>query len=86
ALTQLRRILALPFAVPHWAMSFPLAAFAALTLRLGAPGSAIAGLGILALAAASLVILLLAIATAKGLRDGTLLAPEPVAAIQPVAP
>ena len=86
ALTQLRRILALPFAVPHWAMSFPLAAFAALTLRLGPPGSAIAGLGILALAGASLVILVLAIATAKGLRDGTLLAPEPVAAIQPVAP
>jgi tellurite resistance protein len=86
ALTQLRRILALPFAVPHWAMSFPLAAFAALTLRLGPPGSSIAGLGILALAAASLAILLLAIATAKGLRDGTLLAPEPVAAIQPAAP
>ncbi|NJD89807.1 MAG: C4-dicarboxylate ABC transporter [Betaproteobacteria bacterium] len=85
ALTQLRRILALPFAIPHWAMSFPLAAFSALTLRLGPAGSAIAGAGILALAATSLVILALAFATVKGLRDGTLLAPEPVAAIQPAA-
>ena len=86
ALAQVRRILALPFAIPHWAMSFPLAAFSALTLRLGAPGSVIAGVGILALAAASVVIAALAIATAKGLRDGTLLAPEPVAAIQPAKP
>lgn len=85
AASQLRRIAALPFAMPHWAMSFPLAAFGALTLRLGPPGSAIAGVGILALAAASLVILVLAIATLKGLREGTLLAPEPVAAIQPAA-
>jgi tellurite resistance protein len=71
--------------MPHWAMSFPLAAFSALTLRLGPPGSAISGVGILALALASLVILALAFATVKGLRDGTLLAPEPVAAIQPAA-
>jgi tellurite resistance protein len=85
AATQLRRIAALPFAMPHWAMSFPMAAFCALTLRLGPPGSAISGFGILALAATSLLILALAFATAKGLRDGTLLAPEPVAAIQPVA-
>jgi tellurite resistance protein len=85
ALTQARRILALPFAMPHWAMSFPLAAFSALTLRLGPPGSAISGVGILALALASLVILALAFATVKGLRDGTLLAPEPVAAIQPAS-
>jgi tellurite resistance protein len=85
AATQARRILALPFAMPHWAMSFPLAAFSALTLRLGPPGSAISGVGILALAFTSLVILALAIATVKGLRDGTLLAPEPVAPIQPVA-
>jgi tellurite resistance protein len=72
--------------MPHWAMSFPLAAFSALTLRLGPPGSAISGVGILALALASLVILALAFATVKGLRDGTLLAPEPVAAIQPASP
>ncbi len=86
ALAQVRRILALPFAIPHWAMSFPLAAFSALTLRLGPPGSVIAGIGILTLAAASLVIAALVIATVKGLRDGALLAPEPVAAIQPAAP
>ena len=83
ASTQLRRIAALPFAIPHWALSFPLAAFAALTLRLSTPGGAMAALGVLVLALASLVILALAFATAKGLRDGTLLAPEPVAAIQP---
>ncbi len=85
AATQWRRIVALPFAMPHWAMSFPLAAFTALTLRLGPPGSTIAGVGILLLAATSLLILALAFATVKGLRDGTLLAPEPVAAIQPAA-
>jgi len=83
AAAQLRGIVALPFAMPHWAMSFPLAAFSALTLRLAPPGSAFAALGILALALASLVILVLAFATVRGLRDGTLLAPEPVAAIQP---
>lgn len=85
ALTQGRRIAAMPFGIPHWALSFPLAAFAALTLRLAAPGGAMAALGIVALAAASLAVLALCLATLKGLRDGTLLAPEPVAAIQPVA-
>jgi tellurite resistance protein len=86
ALTQLRRIAALPFAIPHWALSFPLAAFTALTLRLSTPGGAMAALGVVSLAVASLVILALAFATARGLRDGTLLAPEPVAAIQPAPP
>jgi len=86
ALTQWRRIAALPFAIPHWALSFPLAAFAALTLRLATPGSAMALLGIVVLAVASLAILVLAVATAKGLRDGTLLAPEPVATLQSAPP
>lgn len=85
ALTQVRRIAAMPFGIPHWALSFPLAAFAALTLRLATPGGAMAAFGIVALAAASLAVLALCLATVKGLRDGTLLAPEPVAAIQPVA-
>lgn len=85
AAPQLRRIAALPFAIPHWALSFPLAAFSALTLRLAPAGSGFAALGVVALAATSLVILALAFATARGLRDGTLLAPEPVAAIQPAA-
>jgi len=78
------RIAKLPFGLPHWALSFPLAAMAALTLRLAVPGSAMAGLGLALLALASIVILGLLAGTVRGLRDGTLLAPEPVAAIQPV--
>jgi tellurite resistance protein len=66
-------------------LSFPLAAFAALTLRLAEPGSALAGFAPVALALASLVIAWLVLATLRGLRDGSLLAPEPVATIQPAA-
>lgn len=80
------RIGKLPFSLPHWGLSFPLAAFAALTLRLATPGGLLAVAGPVLLALASLVILGLCMATLRGLRDGTLLAPEPVAAIQPVAP
>ncbi|WP_088286040.1 SLAC1 anion channel family protein [Ideonella sp. A 288] len=79
------RIGKMPFGLPHWGMSFPLAAFAALTLRLATPGSALAVLGPALLALATLVILLLVLGTVRGLRDGSLLAPEPVAAIVPVA-
>jgi tellurite resistance protein len=82
---QLRAIVALPFSLPHWAMSFPLAAFTALTLRLATPGGLLAVLGTLLLALTSLVVLMLAAGTLRGLRDGTLLAPEPVAAIVPAA-
>ena len=79
-----RRIAALPFGMPHWGMSFPLAALTALTLRLADSGMPqVAGLALLALA--SLVIAALALATLRGLRDGSLLAPEPVAALQPAA-
>lgn len=83
AATQARQILALPFGVAHWGMSFPLTALAALTLRLGGPSGPMAVLGPALLALASLVILLLAVATLRGLRDGSLLAPEPVATINP---
>lgn len=83
--TQLKAIAALPFAMPHWAMSFPLAAFAALSLRLAVPGTPFALLAVALLALASLVIALLLLATLRGLRDGSLLAPEPVAALQPAA-
>lgn len=79
------RIIALPFGVAHWGLSFPLAAFAALTLRLAEPGGLLAVLGPLLLALTSLVILALSMATLRGLRQGTLLAPEPVASITPVA-
>jgi tellurite resistance protein len=82
---QSRAIAGLPFGLPHWGLSFPLAALAALTLRLAAPSGLMANLGVLLLALASLVIVALVLGTVRGLRDGTLLAPEPVAAIQPVA-
>jgi tellurite resistance protein len=84
AAAQLRAIAAQPFAVPHWGLSFPLAAFTALTLRLATPGSAMAAAGIALLALTTLLVAALLLATVRGLRAGTLLAPEPVAAIQPV--
>ncbi len=82
AATQARAIAAQPFGLPHWAMSFPLAAIAAFTLRLAAPGSGMALLGVALLALATLVIAALLLATVRGLRDGSLLAPEPVAMLQ----
>ncbi len=85
AATQLKAIAALPFALPHWAMSFPLAAFAALSLRLATPGTPFALLATALLALASLVITALLLATLRGLRDGSLMAPETVAVVQPAA-
>ena len=82
---QLPQIVALPFSLLHWALAFPLAALAALTLRLASPGGLLEVLGPLLLALASLVTLMLAVGTLRGLRDGTLLAPEPVASIVPAA-
>jgi tellurite resistance protein len=84
--SQAKAIVSQPFAVPHWGLSFPLAAFAALTLRLATPGSALAVLGPVLLALATLVICALVLGTVRGLREGSLLAPEPVAAIQPASP
>jgi hypothetical protein len=49
--------------LPHWGLSFPLAALAALTLRLAGPGGPMATLGLLLLALASLVILALVLGT-----------------------
>lgn len=75
-----KRAVSQPFAVPFWGLSFPLAAFSALTLRLtdGASGP-FQALAMILLALSSLVIAALALATVKGLRDGSLLAPEPMA-------
>jgi len=85
--TQLKAALSQPFALTFWAMSFPLAAFSALTLRLAATaGPGFALLGTAALALTSLVIASLLLGTYKGLRDGSLLAPEPVAMIVPASP
>jgi tellurite resistance protein len=79
------RLRTLPFALPHWGVSFPLTALTALTLKLATPGSAMAVLGPVLLALSTLVILSLLMATWRGLRAGTMLAPEPVAAIVPAA-
>lgn len=85
AATQARAIAAQAFGLSHWAMSFPLAALAAFTLRLATPGTGLALVAVALLALASLVIAALLLATWRGLRDGSLLAPEPVAVLQPAA-
>lgn len=82
--SQARRLGALPFGIGHWGLSFPLAAFAGLTLRLAEPGGLLAVLGPLLLALASLIVTALLLATWRGLRQGTLLVPEQVAVLQPV--
>ena len=75
-----------PFAMPAWAVAFPLAALTALTLRSASVIPAAAALGTVLLAIVSVIIGGLTLATFKGLRAGTLLAPEPVAAIVPGEP
>lgn len=80
-----RRVAAQPFGLPFWALSFPLASFTSLTLRLAElqPESPFHGLlqtaGGLLLALTSVVVLWLALATVQGLRQGTLLSPEATA-------
>ncbi len=78
----LPRIKVLAFGLPHWAISFPLAALTALSLRLATPGSPMAAFALALLALTSVVVLMLLAATVQGLRQGTLLAPEPVATLQ----
>lgn len=81
--SQTPRILAQPFSLAFWALSFPLAAFSTLTLKL-AQATAQGGwqtFAILSLVLATLVVFALALATLRGLRNGTLLAPEPVATL-----
>lgn len=78
ALTTAPRLRVLPFALPHWALSFPLAVFTALTLELAGPAGLLASAGIALLALTTLVIAALALATLRGLRNGSLLVPEPV--------
>ena len=78
----LRRIADQPFSLGHWSMTFPLTAFAALTLRL-APGGALLVFGLALLAFASLLVAALSLATVRGLRSGELLAPEVVPIAKP---
>lgn len=70
-----RRIAALPFGMAHWGLSFPMAAFTALTLRLN-PTGPLSRLGIGLLSITTLLITALAVATLRGMRNGSLLAPE----------
>jgi tellurite resistance protein len=83
----LRRIADQPFGMAHWGMSFPMAALTALTLRL-APAGLLGMLGIALLALTSLLVAALTLATVRGLRDGSLLAPEtvPINASSGIAP
>jgi tellurite resistance protein len=75
-----KRVLAQPFSLAFWALSFPLAAFCALTLRLGQGAAPWFGaLGMVLLALSTLVAAALVLATYKGWRAGTLLVPEQIA-------
>lgn len=83
-----KRVAAQPFGLTFWSLSFPLAALSSLTLRVGdlyPDAAGVQTIGVLLLAVTSMVILWLGFATVRGLRDGTLLAPEPLANIQPVS-
>lgn len=80
-----KRILTQPFAITFWAVSFPLASFAALTLRLSPATGPFTLVAMMALALCSVVIAGLSIATYKGLRQGQMLMPEPVANIIPAS-
>jgi len=81
AVSRAPSILRQPFAMPFWAMSFPVTALAALLLRLAGPVPPLSVMGIAMLALASVLIVWLTLATLRGLRAGTLLAPEPVAQV-----
>lgn len=87
AASLVRRVAGQPFSVAFWAFSFPLAAFTVLTLRVAelSQSGALQTAGVLLLAITSIVMLWLGFATVRGLRDGSLLAPEPVANIVPVS-
>lgn len=82
-----RRIAGQPFNISFWAFSFPLAAFTVLTLRVAelSQVGALQTVGVLMLAISSIAILWLGFSTVRGLREGSLLAPEPVANIMPVS-
>ena len=78
ALSQWRLIKSLPFGMPHWGMSFPLAAFSALSLRLGQlpDGAWLLWPAQLALWITTAVILWLSLKSLQGLLNGHLLQPE----------
>ena len=79
SLQLVRRMLSQPFSMSFWALGFPLAALASLTLRLAVQHPAMEAPAIIFLAFATLVTLAMGTATWKGWRGGSLLQPEPVA-------
>lgn len=85
--SQVKRMINQPFSLPYWALSFPLAALTTLTLQLAERHALVSqqSLGLVLLAVTSLIVLALGMATVRGLRDGTLLAPEPIAQIIPAS-
>jgi tellurite resistance protein len=78
AMSQISTIREQPFSMANWGMSFPLAAFTSLSLRMShAPGGAWLQLpATLLLAITSLLILGLTLSTWRGLRHGHLLVAE----------
>jgi tellurite resistance protein len=84
ATSVFKRMVSQPFAITFWGLSFPLAAFAGLTLAVPASG-AFAVVAMVVLALTTLVVAWLTLSTVKGLRDGSLLMPEPVATLHPAA-
>ena len=88
ASTLVPRLRAQPFGLPFWGMSFPLAAFAALSLRLAAvSGTTVGSLAAVAtLALATAVVAGLVALTLRGLVNGSLLVPEPAPPAAQIAP
>lgn len=87
SLSVVPRLAGQPFGIAFWGLSFPLAAFASLTLTLAASAApAFQWLAVAVLSAVSLVITGLVIGTVRGLRQGYLLVPEaaPVPGATPV--
>lgn len=78
--TQGRRLLSQPFGLPYWGMSFPMTAWASLSMWLfTTPALPVVWhtAAVATLALASGVILMLSSSTWRGLRQGTLLVAEP---------
>lgn len=77
SLSQLPKCFEQPFGMGMWSLSFPLAAFASLSLRIGQAGWLPQWVGLVALVLASVMITALVRWTFWGLRSGDLLQPEP---------
>lgn len=83
AMSQLPKCFDQPFGMGMWSLSFPLAAFASLSLRVSQAGWLPQWVGLVALVLASVVMTALVRWTFWGLRTGDLLQPEPGPAPKP---